>query len=59
MPPIPRKGSKATANITMPAPPMAVAIDRHNKIAFGCASMSVKIVAPVVDNPDTASNKAS
>lgn len=38
---------------------MAVSIDRHNKIAFGCASMSVKIVAPVVDNPDTASNKAS
>ena len=59
MPPIPRKGSSATAKITMPTPPRPLSIDRHSKIESGRTSKSVITVAPVVLKPDIASNKAS
>ena len=59
MPPEPTVGSTATTNTMTPIPPIHCVIDRQKSRPFDVASMSAVTVAPVVVNPDIASNKAS
>ena len=58
-PPIPMRGRIATVSTTIPMPPSHCISERQNSIERGSASMSVRIVAPVVVKPDIASKKAS
>jgi hypothetical protein len=52
-------GNTATVKNTIPKPPTQCVIIRQNSNERGKDSMSVKIVAPVVENPDIVSKKAS
>lgn len=56
---MPRRGSTATVSTTMPMPPIQWVRERQNRIERGSASMSRRIEAPVVVNPDMVSKKAS
>jgi hypothetical protein len=58
-PPIPSKGKRATVRTTIPIPPSQCVIDLQNSIPCDRASISVKIEAPVVVNPDIVSKNAS
>ena len=55
LPPTPSDGSTATNSTTMPMPPIHWVNARHNSRLRGTASMSVRIVAPVVVRPLIAS----
>ena len=57
-PDTPSKGNNAIVKITIPKPPNHCKNERHKSILLGIFSMSVKIVAPVVVTPETASNNA-
>ena len=59
MPPEPTVGSTATTSTMTPIPPIHCVIDRQNSKPLDVASMSGVTVAPVVVNPDMASNSAS
>ena len=52
-------GSTATNSVMTPIPPNHCVIARQNNIARPSRSKSVKMVAPVVVNPDIDSKKAS
>ena len=56
---MPSRGSTATVSTTIPIPPSHWVSERQNSTDRGRASMSVRIVAPVVVNPDIVSKKAS
>ena len=53
------RGRIATVRTTIPMPPSHCISERQNRMERGSASMSVRIVAPVVVKPDIASKKAS
>jgi len=59
MPPIPSNGKTATDSTIIPIPPIQCVMLLQNKIPFGTASISIRIVAPVVVNPDMVSKNAS
>jgi hypothetical protein len=59
IPPIPKKGKIATVKTIIPIPPIQWVILLQNNIPFGTISISVNIEAPVVENPDIVSKKAS
>ena len=58
-PPTPKIGIKATVRTTIPIPPSQCIWHRQRFIERGKISTSEKIVAPVVENPETLSKKAS
>ncbi len=49
---IPREGISAIANTRIPMPPIQWVKERQNRIPFGSTSTSVRIDAPVVENPE-------
>ena len=57
-PETPSNGNKAIVKITIPRPPNHCKNERHKSILLGILSISVKMVAPVVVTPETASNNA-
>ncbi len=59
MPPTPSTGSTASVKTMMPIPPIHCVMLRQNRIPRGSASMSPRIVAPVVVKPETVSKNAS
>ena len=52
-------GSTATANASIPSPPIQWEKERQNRILSGNTSTVVRTVAPVVVYPETESKKAS
>ena len=52
------EGMMSNRNTTTPKPPMKCVALRQNKRELGSASMSSRMVAPVVVKPDTLSNQA-
>jgi hypothetical protein len=56
---MPNNGKRATVSTIIPIPPIQWVILLQNKIPGGNDSMSEKMVAPVVVNPETDSKKAS
>ena len=56
---IPREGISAIANTRIPMPPIQWVKERQNRIPFGSTSTSVRIDAPVVENPEQDSKNAS
>ncbi len=58
-PPTRSRGSTASASTTIPIPPSHWVNCRHISIEWSTASMSVRIDAPVVVNPDIVSKYAS
>ena len=58
-PPIPKAGRSARVNTSIPMPPIQWVNDLQKIIPCGRDSISLKIVAPVVVNPDTISKKES
>jgi hypothetical protein len=58
-PPIPVSGIMARVSPIIPIPPSQCVSDRHTITERGSSSMLAKIVAPVVENPDMLSKKAS
>ena len=59
MPPKPNIGRIATVRTMIPIPPNHCISERQNRVAWLIDSMFVKIVAPVVVNPDIVSKNAS
>ena len=56
-PPTPREGRTATKSTTIPTPPSHCVVARQSRRPCGMASMSSRIVAPVVVRPLIASKK--
>lgn len=54
----PLKGMIASIKTKTPMPPIQLVNERHNKLQLDNASTSLSMLAPVVENPDTVSNKA-
>ena len=54
-PPMPSRGSTATASTIKPMPPSQTSCVRQKLIEAGRSSIPLRIVAPVVVNPETAS----
>ena len=59
IPPIPSKGRIASERTIIPIPPIHCVNDRQKSNPCGNDSISVRIDAPVVVNPDMVSKKAS
>ena len=59
MPPIPKRGRIATESTIIPIPPTQWVILLQNKSPSGTASISFKMEAPVVVNPEMVSKNAS
>ena len=55
----PDRGIIAITNTNTPIPPIQWVKDLQNRIPIGSASISVRMVDPVVVNPDTVSKNAS
>ena len=56
--PLPIVGKMATVKNTIPIPPIQCVMLRQKRMEWGSASMFVKILAPVVVNPDIVSKNA-
>ena len=58
-PPMPIDGRSAVASTTIPMPPSQCVNERQKSTDFACDSISVIIVAPVVEKPEHSSKNAS
>ena len=56
---MPREGSRAVSSTSTPMPPIQWVNALQKRMPRGWASMSVRMVAPVVVKPDTDSNRQS
>jgi hypothetical protein len=56
---MPNNGKSATVSTTIPIPPSQWVSERHSRMDCGRTSMSINTDAPVVENPDMTSKKAS
>ena len=57
--PLATDGRKAKVNTTTPKPPIHCVMLRQKRMPCGCWSISLRMVAPVVEKPDMVSKKAS